>query len=114
MYKEMRFKNGPSKRGVNREMSIIRNTLGQEDDEESQEGEEVEEEEEQFEDVRIEEGESFSQRIPQIDNRQYETSHIPNELGGTNIYVKPEQSNISPREKKPKIVAKSKQIKDEE
>lgn len=64
----MRFKNAPTKKGVQKEMSIIRNTLGQEDDEESQE-EEDGEDDEQFEDVRIEEGESFSQRMPQIDIR---------------------------------------------
>lgn len=63
VYKEMRFKSAPAKKTNQKEMSIIRNTLGHEDDEESQEVEDCEDEE-QFEDVRIEEGESFSERIP--------------------------------------------------
>ena len=35
VYKEMRFKTALSKKITQKEMSIIRNTLGQEDDEES-------------------------------------------------------------------------------
>jgi hypothetical protein len=41
----MRFKNAPAKKNTQKEMSIIRNTLGHEDDEESQEAEEGEDEE---------------------------------------------------------------------
>jgi hypothetical protein len=51
--------------------------------------------------VRIEEGASFSERIPNLELHQYQTSHIsnPNELGVTNIFAKPELKK-SPIEKK--------------
>jgi len=42
VYKEMRFKSAPAKKTNQKEMSIIRNTLGHEDDEESQEVEDGE------------------------------------------------------------------------
>ena len=34
VYKEMRFKSAPAKKTTQKEMSIIRNTLGHEDDDE--------------------------------------------------------------------------------
>jgi len=66
----MRFKNVPTKKAAHKEASILRNTLGHED-EESHEEEDDEEQEEAFEDVRIEENEgSFSaERVHASNNR---------------------------------------------
>ena len=59
----MRFKNAPQKKSMPKESSIIRNTLGNEEDEEGDA-----EEEEEFEDIRIEEGESFANRASSLMN----------------------------------------------
>jgi hypothetical protein len=64
----MRFKTAAvNKKTHQREFSIIRNTLGNEEEDDEEDA--GDEDDEQFEDIRIEEGESFANRASSMINR---------------------------------------------